>query len=132
MISTEGRGKFNIQQQYGDYDIYKGLTFWSLNVNIFRDPRWGRGHETFGEDPYLTGRLGTRFIKGIQGHDRHYNKRQRHAPKHFIVHSGPEDLRHSFNAKKISNTDLHETYLAAFKECVERKRLRAVMGPTTE
>ncbi len=126
VISTEGRGKFNIQQQYGDYDIYKGLTFWSPNVNIFRDPRWGRGHETFGEDPYLTGRLGTRFIKGIQGHDRHYLKAAACA-KHFAVHSGPEDLRHSFNAK-ISNTDLHETYLAAFKECVEKGKVEAVMG----
>ena len=96
-ISTEGRAKFNMQQEYGDTDIYKGLTFWSPNVNIFRDPRWGRGHETFGEDPYLTSRLGIRFINGIQGHDKKYLKAAACA-KHFAVHSGPEDERHSFNA----------------------------------
>ncbi|MCL2254267.1 MAG: glycoside hydrolase family 3 protein, partial [Lachnospiraceae bacterium] len=73
-ISTEGRAKFNMQQSYDDFDIYKGLTFWSPNVNIFRDPRWGRGHETFGEDPYLSGRLGVRFIWGLQGHDENYLK----------------------------------------------------------
>ena len=73
-ISTEGRAKFNMQQQYEDTDIYKGLTFWSPNVNIFRDPRWGRGHETFGEDPYLTSRLGVRFVEGLQGHDETYLK----------------------------------------------------------
>lgn len=97
VISTEGRAKFNVQQKYADYDIYKGLTFWSPNVNIFRDPRWGRGHETYGEDPYLTTRLGVRFIEGIQGHNKKYLKAAACA-KHFAVHSGPEGIRHSFNA----------------------------------
>ncbi|TAH72887.1 MAG: glycoside hydrolase family 3 protein [Anaerolineaceae bacterium] len=125
-ISTEGRAKFNAQQKYGDYDIYKGLTFWSPNVNIFRDPRWGRGHETYGEDPYLSSRLGVRFVKGIQGNDSKYMKAAACA-KHFAVHSGPEDLRHSFNAE-CSIQDLHETYLPAFKACVQEAEVEAVMG----
>ena len=125
-ISTEGRGKFNMQQKYGDTDIYKGLTFWSPNVNIFRDPRWGRGHETYGEDPYLSSRLGIRFINGIQGHDDKYMKAAACA-KHFAVHSGPEDVRHSFNAV-VSKQDMYETYLPAFKACVEEADVEAVMG----
>lgn len=125
-IATEGRAKFNAQQRYSDYDIYKGLTFWSPNVNIFRDPRWGRGHETFGEDPYLTSRLGVRFVKGLQGHDENYLKTAACA-KHFAVHSGPEDLRHEFNAK-VSIQDLYETYLPAFKACVQEAGVEAVMG----
>lgn len=125
-ISTEGRGKFNMQQEYGDTDIYKGLTFWSPNVNIFRDPRWGRGHETFGEDPYLTSRLGVRFINGIQGHHDKYLKAAACA-KHFAVHSGPEDERHSFNAI-ASAKDMRETYLPAFKACVKEAHVEAVMG----
>ncbi|MGB8451921.1 MAG: glycoside hydrolase family 3 C-terminal domain-containing protein [Anaerocolumna sp.] len=125
-ISTEGRAKFNLQQEYGDTDIYKGLTFWSPNVNIFRDPRWGRGHETYGEDPYLTSRLGVRFIKGLQGNDKKYMKAAACA-KHFAVHSGPEDIRHSFDAK-VSQKDLYETYLPAFKACVQEGKVEAVMG----
>jgi beta-glucosidase len=125
-ISTEGRAKFNIQQKYGDTDIYKGLTYWSPNVNIFRDPRWGRGHETYGEDPYLTSRLGVRFIQGIQGHHKKYLKAAACA-KHFAVHSGPEDQRHSFNAE-VSGQDLYETYLPAFKACVQEAGVEAVMG----
>lgn len=125
-IATEGRAKFNMQQEYGDTDIYKGLTFWSPNVNIFRDPRWGRGHETFGEDPYLTSRLGVRFVEGLQGHDENYLKAAACA-KHFAVHSGPEDLRHSFNAV-VSRQDLYETYLPAFKACVQEGKVEAVMG----
>lgn len=125
-ISTEGRAKFNMQQSYEDRDIYKGLTFWSPNVNIFRDPRWGRGHETFGEDPYLTGRLGVRFTQGLQGHDENYMKSAACA-KHFAVHSGPEDIRHSFNAE-VSKQDLYETYLPAFKACVQEGKIEAVMG----
>ncbi|MCM1174842.1 MAG: glycoside hydrolase family 3 C-terminal domain-containing protein [Blautia sp.] len=125
-ISTEGRAKYNVQQKYGDYDIYKGLTFWSPNVNIFRDPRWGRGHETFGEDPYLTARLGVRFVEGLQGHDENYLKAAACA-KHFAVHSGPEDLRHEFNAE-VSRQDLYETYLPAFKACVQEAGVEAVMG----
>ncbi len=126
VISTEGRAKFNVQQKYGDHDIYKGLTFWSPNVNIFRDPRWGRGHETFGEDPYLTSRLGVRFIGGIQGHDKKYLKAAACA-KHFAVHSGPEELRHSFNAE-ATKQDMCETYLPAFKACVKEADVEVVMG----
>ena len=125
-ISTEGRAKFNAQQKYDDYDIYKGLTFWSPNVNIFRDPRWGRGHETFGEDPYLTSRLGVRFVEGLQGHDENYMKAAACA-KHFAVHSGPEDLRHEFNAE-ADIQDMYETYLPAFKACVQEAKVEAVMG----
>ncbi len=125
-ISTEGRAKFNMQQEYNDTDIYKGLTFWSPNVNIFRDPRWGRGHETFGEDPYLTSRMGVRFVEGIQGHDENYLKAAACA-KHFAVHSGPEDIRHSFNAV-ASKQDMAETYLPAFKACVQEAGVEAVMG----
>lgn len=125
-VSTEGRAKFNMQQEYDDTDIYKGLTFWSPNVNIFRDPRWGRGHETFGEDPHLTSRLGVRYLEGLQGHDENYLKTAACA-KHFAVHSGPEDLRHSFNAV-VNKQDLYETYLPAFKACVQEGKVEAVMG----
>ncbi|MCL2718255.1 MAG: glycoside hydrolase family 3 C-terminal domain-containing protein [Lachnospiraceae bacterium] len=125
-IATEGRAKFNMQQQHGDTDIYKGLTFWSPNVNIFRDPRWGRGHETYGEDPYLSGRLGTRFIWGLQGHDENYMKSAACA-KHYAVHSGPEDVRHSFNAI-ATKQDMYETYLPAFKACVQEGLVEAIMG----
>lgn len=124
-ISTEGRAKYNEAVKYDDRDIYKGLTFWSPNVNIFRDPRWGRGHETYGEDPYLTSRMGVAFIKGLQG-DEEYLKASACA-KHFAVHSGPEDLRHEFNAQ-VSPKDLNETYLPAFKACVEEADVDAVMG----
>lgn len=126
IISTEGRAKYHEYQRKGDHDIYKGLTFWSPNINIFRDPRWGRGHETYGEDPYLTGRLGTAFVKGIQGNDKKYLKAAACA-KHFAVHSGPESERHSFNAV-ASKKDLRETYLPAFKECVIEAKVEAVMG----
>lgn len=125
-IATEARAKFHMQQEYGDRDIYKGLTFWAPNVNIFRDPRWGRGHETYGEDPYLTSRMGVRFIQGLQGHDKNYLKVAACA-KHFAVHSGPEDVRHQFNAE-VSVQDLYETYLPAFRACVEEAKVEAVMG----
>lgn len=126
VISTEGRAKYHEAQRKGDRDIYKGLTFWSPNINIFRDPRWGRGHETYGEDPYLTGRLGVAFIKGLQGNDKKYMKAAACA-KHFAVHSGPESERHSFNAV-VSKKDLYETYLPAFKEAVKEGKVEAVMG----
>lgn len=125
VISTEGRAKFNMQQKYNDTDIYKGLTFWAPNVNIFRDPRWGRGHETFGEDPFLTSRLAVKFIKAMQG-DGEFMKTAACA-KHFAVHSGPEDIRHSFDAI-ASIQDMHETYLPAFRACVEEAQVEAVMG----
>ena len=124
-ISTEGRAKYNMQSKKGDRDIYKGLTFWSPNVNIFRDPRWGRGHETYGEDPYLTSRLGVEFVKGIQG-DGEYLKAAACA-KHFAVHSGPEPERHSFDAI-ASRKDMEETYLPAFEACVKEAGVEAVMG----
>jgi beta-glucosidase len=126
VISTEGRAKYHESQKNGDRGIYKGLTFWSPNVNIFRDPRWGRGHETYGEDPYLTGRLGVAFIKGLQGNDPKYLKVAA-CVKHFAVHSGPESERHSFNAV-VSEKDLRETYLPAFEECVKEAKVEAVMG----
>lgn len=125
-VSTEARAKFNMQQKYNDTDIYKGLTFWSPNVNIFRDPRWGRGHETFGEDPYLTSRLGVRYVEGLQGHDENYMKVAACA-KHFAVHSGPEALRHEFNAE-ATKQDMYETYLPAFKACVQEASVESVMG----
>jgi len=126
VISTEGRAKYHEFQRKGDTGIYKGLTFWSPNINIFRDPRWGRGHETFGEDPYLTSRLGVAFIKGIQGNHPKYLKAAACA-KHYAVHSGPESLRHSFNAE-VSQKDLWETYLPAFKKCVKEAKVQGVMG----
>ena len=125
-ISTEGRAKFNMQSKFEDRDIYKGLTFWAPNVNIFRDPRWGRGHETYGEDPYLTSRLGVRFVEGIQGHDEKYLKAAACA-KHFAVHSGPEELRHEFDAISTKQ-DMYETYLPAFKACVQEAKVETVMG----
>lgn len=124
-VSTEGRAKYNEAKKYGDRDIYKGLTFWSPNVNIFRDPRWGRGHETYGEDPYLTSRLGVEFIKAMQG-DGEYMKVAACA-KHFAVHSGPEEKRHYFDAI-ASKKDLEETYLPAFEACVKEADVEAVMG----
>ncbi len=112
-IADEGRAKYNEYSKWGDYDIYKGLTYWSPNVNIFRDPRWGRGQETYGEDPYLTAKLGVAFVKGLQGNDPRYLKLAACA-KHFAVHSGPEKIRHEFDAV-VSDQDLWETYLPAFK-----------------
>ena len=125
VIATEGRAKYNEYSSHGDRDIYKGLTFWSPNVNLFRDPRWGRGQETYGEDPYLISRLAVPFIKGIQG-DGEYMKGAACA-KHFVVHSGPEALRHEFNAT-ASEKDLWETYLPAFEACVTEAGVESVMG----
>ncbi len=125
-ISDEARAKHHEFLRKDDHGIYKGLTFWSPNVNIFRDPRWGRGHETYGEDPYLTSRLGVSFIQGLQGHDPNYLKTAACA-KHFAVHSGPENERHSFNAI-ATKKDLYETYLPAFEACVKEGQVEAVMG----
>jgi beta-glucosidase len=126
VVATEGRAKYNANSKRGDRDIYKGLTFWSPNVNIFRDPRWGRGHETYGEDPYLTSQLGKAYVHGIQGDDPKYLKAAACA-KHFAVHSGPEGLRHEFNAV-VSEKELRETYLPAFKACVTEAHVEVVMG----
>jgi len=124
-ISIEGRAKYNAQSAHGDRDIYKGLTFWSPNINIFRDPRWGRGHETYGEDPVLTARLGVRFIRGLQGEGRYL--RAAACAKHFAVHSGPESIRHEFDAQ-ASRKDMEETYLPAFEAAVREAKVEAVMG----
>ena len=123
--ATEGRAKYNASTAHGDRDIYKGLTFWSPNVNIFRDPRWGRGHETFGEDPYLTSEIGCAYVRGLQG-DGEYLKSSACA-KHFAVHSGPEALRHEFDAKATPK-DMAETYLPAFKALVQEAHVESVMG----
>ena len=125
VIAEEGRAKYNALSEYGDRDIYKGLTFWSPNINIFRDPRWGRGQETYGEDPYLSGTLGCAFVRGLQG-DGEYMKAAACA-KHFAVHSGPEAIRHSFDAV-VSQKDLYETYLPAFERLVREAKVEAVMG----
>ena len=125
IISTEARAKYNASQKQGDGDIYKGLTLWSPNINIFRDPRWGRGHETYGEDPYLTARLGVEFVKGLQGEGKHL--RAAACAKHFAVHSGPEAIRHEFDAE-CSMKDMWETYLPAFEALVTEADVEAVMG----
>ena len=125
IIATEGRAKYNAYSAKEDRDIYKGLTFWSPNVNIFRDPRWGRGHETYGEDPYLTSRLGVKFVEGLQG-DGPVMKAAACA-KHYAVHSGPESLRHEFDAQ-ASMKDMWETYLPAFEALVTEADVEAVMG----
>ncbi len=125
VISTEARAKYNAAQKQGDCDIYKGLTLWSPNINIFRDPRWGRGHETYGEDPFLTSRLGVAFVKGLQGEGEYL--RTAACAKHFAVHSGPEASRHEFDARP-SKKDMEETYLPAFKALVEEAHVEGVMG----
>ena len=116
VISDEARAKHHEFVRRGKRGIYQGLTFWSPNINIFRDPRWGRGHETYGEDPFLTGQMGMQFVKGLQGDNPDYLKVVSTA-KHYAVHSGPEPLRHEFNAK-VSERDLHETYLPAFRTLI--------------
>ena len=125
IVATEGRAKFNAFRAHGDRNIYKGLTFWSPNVNIFRDPRWGRGHETYGEDPYLTSRMGVAYVKGLQGSSEHLKAAA--CAKHFAVHSGPEGVRHHFDAI-ASKKDMEETYLPAFEACVKEGEVEAVMG----
>lgn len=124
-IATEGRAKYNAYSQNGDRDIYKGLTFWAPNVNIFRDPRWGRGHETYGEDPYLTKELGVAYVKGLQGEGD--TMKAAACAKHFAVHSGPEELRHEFDAE-ATKKDMEETYLPAFEGLVKEAKVEAVMG----
>lgn len=125
VISEEGRAKYNANKKTGYMDRYAGLTYWSPNVNLFRDPRWGRGQETYGEDPHLISRLGVAFVKGLQG-DGKYMKAAAMA-KHFAVHSGPEKLRHTFDAK-VSQHDLWNTYLPAFEALVTEAKVEGVMG----
>ena len=125
VIAEEARAKYNVAQARGDRDIYKGLTFWSPNINIFRDPRWGRGQETYGEDPYLTSRLGVAFITGLQGDGK--TMKAAACAKHFACYSAPEEGRHSFNAV-VGPKDLEETYLPAFEAAVKEGKVEAVMG----
>ena len=125
VISIEGRAKFNQAQREGNHRIFYGLTFWSPNINIFRDPRWGRGQETYGEDPFLTSRMGVAFITGVQGPDPDHPKAVA-TSKHFAVHSGPESQRHVFDAQ-ISPRDLEETYLPAFRSTVVDGHVKSVM-----
>lgn len=124
-ISDEARAKYNVAQSIGNRTQYAGLTFWTPNINIFRDPRWGRGQETYGEDPYLTARLGVNFVKGLQGDHPKYLKAAACA-KHYAVHSGPEGLRHEFNAI-APRRDFYETYLPAFEALVKEAKVEAVM-----
>ncbi|MBR5974703.1 MAG: glycoside hydrolase family 3 C-terminal domain-containing protein [Clostridiales bacterium] len=128
IIATEARAKYNASSKKGDRDIYKGLTLWSPNINIFRDPRWGRGHETYGEDPYLTTKLGVSFVKGLQGDGKYMLAAG--CAKHFAAHSGPEALRHEFNTI-ASKKDLAETYLPAFEALVKEAKVEGVMGAYT-
>jgi len=124
-IGVEGRARYNQAQREGNTDRYFGLTFWAPNINIFRDPRWGRGQETLGEDPYLTGRLGTEFVLGVQGNNPNYLLAIA-TPKHFAVHSGPEPPRHGFNVDP-SPRDLFGTYLPAFRRVVVDGKARSIM-----
>lgn len=128
IIATEARAKYNASSKKGDRDIYKGLTLWSPNINIFRDPRWGRGHETYGEDPYLTTKLGVSFVKNLQGDGKYMLAAG--CAKHFAAHSGPEALRHEFNTI-ASKKDLAETYLPAFEALVKEAKVEGVMGAYT-
>lgn len=125
MVSDEARAKYHRYQQDKEYDRYKGLTFWTPNINIFRDPRWGRGMETYGEDPYLTERMGLAVVKGLQGDDPNYFKTHACA-KHYAVHSGPEWNRHEFDVS-VSPRDLHETYLPAFETLVKEGNVQEIM-----
>ncbi|MDO6761283.1 glycoside hydrolase family 3 C-terminal domain-containing protein [Tamlana sp. 2_MG-2023] len=125
-ISTEARAKYIISQKMGNHSKYAGLTFWTPNVNIFRDPRWGRGQETYGEDPYLMSKIGVAFVQGLQGDDPNYLKTAACA-KHFAVHSGPENIRHEFNAV-ASKQDLAETYFPAFEALVKEAKVEGVMA----
>src|SRR6185503_17583908 len=125
VISTEARAKHQEFDRKGDHARYKGLTFWSPNINIFRDPRWGRGQETYGEDPYLTARMGVQFVKGLQGNSAKYFKVIA-TPKHYAVHSGPEPERHRFDAV-TDERDLYDTYLPAFEACVKEEGAYSVM-----
>lgn len=124
--SDEARAKYHQFLRDGKHDRYEGLTFWSPNINIFRDPRWGRGMETYGEDPYLTGLMGVNFIKGLQGDDPHYLKLVA-TPKHYMVHSGPEPERHAFNAT-TDRYDFLDTYLPAFKRSVQDAKAYSIMS----
>ena len=125
IVSKEARAKYNGYQRRGDTGIYKGLTFWSPNINIFRDPRWGRGHETYGEDPYLTAECGKAYVRGLQGDGPIL--RSAACAKHFAVHSGPESIRHGFDSV-VSEKDMEETYFPAFEALVRDAHVEGIMG----
>ena len=125
-VSDEARAKHHQAVRLGLREMYTGLTYWSPNINIFRDPRWGRGQETYGEDPYLTAQMGVAFVKGLQGSDPHYLKLVA-TPKHYAVHSGPESLRHHFDAR-INEQDMREFYLFAFEATVKEAKAASIMG----
>ena len=125
ITGIEARAKYKWYSKFNDIDKFKGITIWSPNINIFRDPRWGRGQETYGEDPYLTAELGIQYVKGIQGDDKVL--RAAACAKHMAAHSGPEETRHGFNAK-VSLKDLGETYLPAFERLVKEAKVEGVMG----
>jgi beta-glucosidase len=127
IVSDEARAKHHDFKKKDELRRYRGLTFWTPNVNIFRDPRWGRGMETYGEDPYLTSRIGIAAVRGLQGDTTAKYSKTHACAKHYAVHSGPEWNRHSFNAKNISTRDLHETYLPAFKALVKEAKVKEVM-----
>ena len=127
VVSTEARAKYNIARKEGHMKIYECLSFWTPNINIFRDPRWGRGQETYGEDPYLTSRMGMAVVRGLQGEEGHRFLKLYACAKHFAVHSGPEWNRHSFDVENLPVRDLWETYLPAFKDLVTKAKVREVM-----
>ncbi|HNZ72618.1 MAG TPA: glycoside hydrolase family 3 N-terminal domain-containing protein, partial [Prolixibacteraceae bacterium] len=126
VISDEFRARYNNYIKKNERDRYKGLTIWSPNINIFRDPRWGRGQETYGEDPYLTSRLGVAFVKGLQGNNPNYLKTIA-TPKHYVVHSGPEKDRHVFDAD-VTERDFMDTYLPAFEATIKEGKAYSIMG----
>lgn len=126
-VSDEARAKSNKFSEQGGLKRYQGLTYWTPNVNIFRDPRWGRGQETYGEDPFLTSIMGVAVVKGLQGPENSEYDKLNACAKHFAVHSGPESTRHSFNAENINPRDLWETYLPAFKDLVQKAKVKEVM-----
>ncbi len=126
-VSDEGRAKNTAQRKNGSLQTYQGMSFWTPNINIFRDPRWGRGQETYGEDPYMNSRLGQAVVRGLQGPEGHKYLKLYACAKHFAVHSGPEKTRHHFNIENLSPRDLWETYLPAFKDLVQKANVREVM-----
>lgn len=127
ITALEGRIKYNMAQESDDFSIYKGLTFWSPNINIYRDPRWGRGHETYGEDPFLTSVCAENYIKGVQGGEDEKYMKAAACAKHFAAHSGPEGIRHGFDSI-VSDFDMYDTYLPAFEWCVKKADVEGLMG----
>lgn len=126
-VSDEGRAKNTAQRRKGSLATYQGLSFWTPNINIFRDPRWGRGQETYGEDPYMNSRMGQAVVAGLQGPEGHKYRKLLACAKHFAVHSGPEKTRHQFDIENLSPRDLWETYLPAFRDLVQKANVREVM-----